>query len=76
VEAGSLLFANAAAAFATPFALAGAASPVLAVRVASAVSGDIFAEPELASALSLLMALLLLTVIVGGRLLAGWMRRR
>jgi putative spermidine/putrescine transport system permease protein len=75
VETASLLFANAAAAYATPFALAGTASPVLAVRIASAVSGDIFAQPELATALSLVMAALLLTVIVSGRLLAARLRR-
>ena len=68
VETASLLFANAAAAYATPFALAGTASPVLAVRIAAAVSGDIFSQPELATALSLVMAVLLLVVIVGGPL--------
>ena len=75
VETASLLFANAAAAYATPFALAGTASPVLAVRIAAAVSGDIFSQPELATALSLVMAVLLLTAIVGGRLLAARLRR-
>ena len=75
VETASLLFANAAAAYATPFALAGTASPVLAVRIAAAVSGDIFSQPELATALSLVMAGLLLTVIVGGRLWAARLRR-
>jgi putative spermidine/putrescine transport system permease protein len=76
VETAALLFANAAAAYATPFALAGTGSPVLAVRIASAVSGDIFAQPELATALSLVMAALLLLVIVGARLLAARWRRR
>lgn len=75
VEAASLLFANAAAAYATPFALAGTASPVLAVRIAAAVSGDIFSEPELATALSLVMAVLLLVVIVGGRWWSARLRR-
>jgi putative spermidine/putrescine transport system permease protein len=75
VEAASLLFANAAAAYATPFALAGTASPVLAVRIAAAVSGDIFAQPELATALSLVMAVLLLVVIVGGRWWSARLRR-
>lgn len=74
VEAASLLFANAAAAYATPFALAGTASPVLAVQIAAAVSGDIFAQPELATALSLVMAALLLIVIAGGRWLAHRLR--
>ena len=75
VEAASLLFANAAAAYATPFALAGTASPVLAVRIAAAVSGDIFSQPELATALSLVMAVLLLTVIAGGRWWSARLRR-
>lgn len=75
VEAASLLFANAAAAYATPFALAGTASPVLAVRIAAAVSGDIFSQPELATALSLVMAVLLLIVILGGRWWAARLRR-
>jgi putative spermidine/putrescine transport system permease protein len=75
VEAASLLFANAAAAYATPFALAGTASPVLAVRIGAAVSGDIFSQPELATALSLVMAVLLLIVIVGGRWWSGRLRR-
>ncbi|WP_373716805.1 hypothetical protein [Roseateles sp.] len=75
VEAASLLFANAAAAYATPFALAGTASPVLAVRIAAAVSGDIFSQPELATALSLVMALLLLAVIAGGRWWSARLRR-
>ena len=51
------------------------ASPVLAVRIAAAVSGDIFSQPELATALSLVMAVLLLVVIVGGRLGSAWLRR-
>ncbi|MFG6489643.1 hypothetical protein ACG04R_23405 [Roseateles sp. BYS78W] len=75
VETASLLFANAAAAYATPFALAGTASPVLAVRIAAAVSGDIFSQPELATALSLVMAVLLLTVIAGGRWWSARLRR-
>ncbi|MCY4752776.1 hypothetical protein [Pelomonas aquatica] len=75
IETASLLFANAAAAYATPFALAGTASPVLAVRIAAAVSGDIFSQPELATALSLVMAVLLLAVIVGGRLWSARLRR-
>ncbi len=75
VETASLLFANAAAAYATPFALAGTASPVLAVRIAAAVSGDIFSQPELATALSLVMAILLLVVIVGGRWWSARLRR-
>ncbi len=72
VEVGSLLFANAAAAYATPFALSGTATNVLAVRIAALVSGDIFSQPELSALLALLMFAMLVTVIGGGR----WLARR
>ncbi len=74
VEVGSLLFANAAAAYATPFALSGTAANVLAVRIAALVSGDIFAQPELSSLLAVLMFAMLVLVIAGGRWLAGRLR--
>jgi putative spermidine/putrescine transport system permease protein len=66
-EVGSLLFANAAAAYATPFALSGTSANVLAVRIAALVSGDIFAQPELAALLALVMATLLGSVLMMGR---------
>lgn len=72
IEVGSLLFANAAAAYATPFALAGSASPVLAVQITSAVSGDLFAEPDRAAWLSFELFLVLGAVVAGGR---GWAAR-
>ncbi len=59
IEAASLLFANAAAAYATPFALSGTSANVLAVRIAAAVSGDIFEDPSLPQQLSLMLLLLL-----------------
>ncbi len=74
VEVGSLLFANAAAAYATPFALSGTAANVLAVRIASLVSGDIFSQPELSALLALLMFVMLVLVIGGGRMLAARLR--
>jgi putative spermidine/putrescine transport system permease protein len=76
VEVGSVLFANAAAAYATPFALSGTAANVLAVRIAALVSGDIFAQPELAMLLALAMFALLMIVIGGGRRLAARWRAR
>jgi putative spermidine/putrescine transport system permease protein len=76
VEVGSVLFANAAAAYATPFALSGTAANVLAVRIAALVSGDIFAQPELAMMLALAMFALLMAVIGGGRMLAARWRAR
>ncbi len=75
VEVGSLLFANAAAAYATPFALSGTAANVLAVRIASLVSGDIFSQPEISALLALVMFVMLVAVIGGGRLLAARLRR-
>ena len=76
IEVGSLLFANAAAAYATPFALSGTSANVLAVRIAALVSGDIFSNPGLSSLLALLMFALLAVVIVGANLLARRLRGR
>jgi putative spermidine/putrescine transport system permease protein len=75
VEVFGLLFANAAAAFATPFALNGTAAHVLAVRIAALVSGDIFSQPELSAWLALLLFAMLVTVIGLSRMLAAWLRR-
>jgi putative spermidine/putrescine transport system permease protein len=74
IEVGSLLFANAAAAYATPFALSGTSANVLAVRIAALVSGDIFSGPGLSSLLALLMFALLALVIAGANLLARRLR--
>jgi len=76
IEVGSLLFANAAAAYATPFALSGTSANVLAVRIAALVSGDIFSNPDLSSLLALLMFVLLVTAIVGANLVAKRLRGR
>jgi len=76
LEVGSLLFANAAAAYATPFALSGTAANVLAVRIAALVSGDIFSNPGLSSLLALLMFALLAAAIAGANLLARRLRGR
>ena len=76
VEVGSLLLANAAAAYATPFALSGTSANVLAVRIAALVSGDIFSNPGLSSLLALLMFVLLVLVIGGASLLAKRLRER
>jgi putative spermidine/putrescine transport system permease protein len=72
VETATLLFANAAAAYATPFALAGTSVNVLAVRIAALTSGDLFADPNLSALLALIMAGLLVTVLMLGR----WLSRR
>jgi putative spermidine/putrescine transport system permease protein len=72
VEVGVLLFANAAAAYATPFALAGGSAQVLSVRLSSLVSGDLFADPRLPALLALELFLLLALAMAVGR---GWRRR-
>ncbi|RZI60942.1 MAG: hypothetical protein EOP37_09860 [Rubrivivax sp.] len=75
VEVSGLLFANAAAAFATPFALSGTAAHVLAVRIASLVSGDIFTQPELSALLALILFVMLAVVIGLTRWLAARLRK-
>jgi putative spermidine/putrescine transport system permease protein len=75
VETFGLLFANAAAAFATPFALNGTAAHVLAVRIAALVSGDIFAQPELSALLALILFGMLVVVISLTRWWAARMRK-
>nr|WP_297530276.1 hypothetical protein [uncultured Roseateles sp.] len=75
VEVFGLLFANAAAAFATPFALSGTAAHVLAVRIASLVSGDIFAQPELSALLALVLFTMLAVVLALTRGLAARLRQ-
>jgi putative spermidine/putrescine transport system permease protein len=72
VEVTTLLVANAAAAYATPFAFAGTSANVLAVRITSLVSGDLFADPRLAP----LLALLLFVVLMVTLLLGHWVRRQ
>jgi putative spermidine/putrescine transport system permease protein len=68
VEVAVLLFANAAAAYATPFALAGSSANVLAVRLTALVSGDLFADPRLPALLALMLFAVLVAVLLMGRL--------
>jgi putative spermidine/putrescine transport system permease protein len=76
IEVGVLLFANAAAAYATPFAMAGSNANMLAVRLASLVSGDLFADPRLPALLALVLFALLSAVMLLGRGLARALGRR
>lgn len=76
IETGVLLFANAAAAYATPFALAGSSANMLAVRLSSLVSGDLFADPRLPALLALELFVLLAVVLVLGRVLSQRLARR
>lgn len=76
IEVGVLLFANAAAAYATPFALAGSNANMLAVRLTAMVSGDLFADSRLPALLALLLFALLFFVMLLGRSLARRLARR
>ncbi len=73
IETAVLLLANAAAAYATPFALAGSNANMLAVRLTSLVSGDLFADPRLPALLALELFALLSGVMLLGRWLARWL---
>lgn len=57
-----LLFANAIGAYASAYALTQGNFNLITVRIASLVSGDIFLEPNMAAALSVLLMLMLLLV--------------
>ncbi|MBU6436030.1 MAG: ABC transporter permease subunit [Betaproteobacteria bacterium] len=67
IEVAMLLFANAAAAYATPFALAGTRANLLSVQISTLVSGDLFADPRLASLLSFVLFVILTLVLLLGR---------
>jgi putative spermidine/putrescine transport system permease protein len=76
IEVGVLLFANAAAAYATPFALAGSNANVLAVRLTALVSGDLFADTRLPALLALVLFTLLCLVMLLGHMAARVLGRR
>jgi putative spermidine/putrescine transport system permease protein len=76
IEVGVLLFANAAAAYATPFALAGSNANVLAVRLTALVSGDLFADTRLPALLALVLFSVLCGVMLLGRMAARILSRR
>ncbi len=66
-----ILFANAIGAYASVYALTGGNYNMITIRISSLVSGDLFLEPNLAAAISvLLMALLALVTIVNQWLVA------
>lgn len=59
----SLLFANSLGAYATAYALVGSNYNLVPIRIGGLVSGDIFARPELGSALAVILALILVVTI-------------
>jgi len=66
-----ILIANAMGAYASVYALTTGNYNVITVRIASLVSGDIFLEPNLAAAISVLLILLLAFITIINQLLIG-----
>lgn len=65
----SILFANAMAAYATPYAILGANYPLLAIQISGKFTGDIIQQPDTGSA----MCVLLLAFTVAGSVIARFM---
>lgn len=64
----SVLFANAMGAYASAYALTGSNYNLIAIRIGALLSGDIFAQPELASAIAVLLGVTMVTAM----LLSEW----
>lgn len=64
-----ILFANGMGTYETAYALTGSNVNLLTVRIASLVSGDVFAKPNMGSALAVLFGLMMVTLmtVVGRR---------
>ncbi|MED1723833.1 ABC transporter permease subunit [Brevibacillus parabrevis] len=71
----SILFANAMGAYASAYALTGSNYNLVPIRIGALVSGDIFARPELGSALAVLLGLTLAAALVVNEWLTRKIRR-
>lgn len=63
----NVLFANAMGAYATAVALTNGSKNLLPIRIGALISGDIFTNPQLASALSVILGLILVMVTLINR---------
>lgn len=68
----TILFANAMGAYASAYALTGSNYNLAAIRIGSLISGDIFAQPELASAIAVLLGMIMIFVM----LLSEWLVKK
>lgn len=68
----SIMFANSMGAYATAYALTGSTYNLLPIRISGLVSGDVFARPELGSALATLLGCMLVCAL----LINEWLTRR
>jgi putative spermidine/putrescine transport system permease protein len=64
-----LLFANAMGAYASAYALMGSNYNLVTIRISGLVAGDIFLEPQLAAALSVLLVAVLIVLVVVNQML-------
>jgi putative spermidine/putrescine transport system permease protein len=71
----SILFANAMGAYATAYALVGSSFNLVPIRIGALVSGDIFAQPELGSALAVLLGLTMTAALLVNEWLMKKVRR-
>ncbi len=68
----SILFANSMGAYASAYALTGSTYNLATIRIGALISGDIFAQPELGSALAVLLGLTLIFAM----LINEWLTRK
>ncbi|MBE1555116.1 ABC transporter permease [Sporosarcina limicola] len=68
----SILFANALGAYASAYALTSSNYNLAAIRIGALLTGDIFAQPELASAIAVLLGVTMITAM----LLSEWSIKR
>jgi putative spermidine/putrescine transport system permease protein len=68
----TILFANAFGAYASAYALTGSNYNLAAIRIGALIQGDIFAQPELASAIAVLLGV----IMIVGMLLNEWLIKK
>jgi putative spermidine/putrescine transport system permease protein len=68
----TILFANAMGAYASAYALTGSGYNLAAIRIGALISGDIFAQPELACAIAVILGIIMLV----GMLISEWMTKK
>ncbi len=68
----TILFANAMGAYASAYALTGSSYNLASIRIGTLLTGDIFAQPELASAIAVLLGV----IMVIGMLVSEWLTKK
>ena len=71
----SIMFANAMGAYDSAVALTGNATNLVSIRIASTVSGDIFAKPEIGSAVAVILGITLAVNMMISRWMVSRIRR-